>query len=238
MRIRRIYIATGCSLLLAASGIMLWSLATSTNHMLFGTIITRVQTSDKVVALTFDDGPLPGTTEKTLAELKELGIKATFFTIGVESKRHPQQLADIIAAGHEVGNHSYSHAVMVFKTYSDVTKEVEANDTLIRSAGYTGPIPFRTPYNIKLAILPYYLKRQQRPDISHDVQTHEGWAYTPQEIAADIVRQVKPGSIILLHPMYKHTISSRRAISQIVEDLRAKGYSFVTISQLLAHAKT
>lgn len=217
---------------------MFWFMVSSPSFMLLGTIITHVDTQQKVVALTLDDGPLPDTTEETLDSLKQLGVKATFFTIGVESTRHPDQLKEIIAAGQEVGNHSYSHGLMMLLSYDGVSREVERNDTLIRNAGYTGPIPFRVPYNYKFFTLPYYLMQHNRPDISHDVSTSEGWNYSPQKIADDVTKKVKPGSIILLHPMYKHTISSRQAIPLIVKALQDKGYTFVTVSELLTYKKS
>lgn len=216
----------------------LWLMASSPSFMLFGHIVTHVATDEKVVALTLDDGPLPVHTEETLAELQKLDVKATFFTIGVESKRHPEQLKKIIAAGQEVGNHSYSHRVMALMTYGDVAREIEQNDTLVRDAGYTGQIPFRVPYNIKYITLPYYLMRHDRPDISHNVSTNEGYNFTANQIATDVVSKVKPGSIVLLHPMYNHTATSRAAIPLIVNELRAAGYTFVTVSQLLTYEKS
>lgn len=238
LRYRIVYDSLFVVLLAGTFFAMLWFMVSSSSFMTFGTIITHVETTQKVVALTLDDGPLPGTTEETLDTLKSLGIKATFFTIGVESTRHPNQLKEIIAAGQEVGNHSYSHKLMMFMSYGDVAKEIERNDALIRSAGYTGPIPFRVPYNYKFVTLPYYLMQHGRPDISHNVSTNEGRKYSPQVIAADVVKKVSPGSIILLHPMYAHTVSSRQAIPLIVKKLQAEGYRFVTVSQLLTYEKS
>lgn len=232
------YDAVFLVLLAAAVASMIWFMVNSTSFMLFGVIVTHVDTNEKVVALTLDDGPLPGATEQTLATLKRLNVKATFFVIGVEATRHMDQLKKIIAEGHEVGNHSYSHKNMAFMFASEVASEVENNDKLIRQAGYAGPIPFRAPYNVKFVTLPYYLMQHNRPDISRNVVTNEGYAVSTQQIVADIVRQVRPGSIILLHPMYKHTATSRAALGEIVTDLRAEGYKFVTISQLLTYKKT
>jgi chitin deacetylase len=170
--------------------------------------------------------------------LKKENVKATFFVIGVEAKRHYAQLKKIVASGQEVGNHSYSHKNMSFMMPSEVAREIEDNDTLIRSAGYAGPIQFRVPYNVKFVTLPFYLMQHGRPDISRDVITNEGYQFSSRQIADTIVRQVRPGSIILLHPMYKHTASSRSAIPIIIDSLRAKGYSFVTVSQLLTYQKS
>jgi chitin deacetylase len=234
----RIYDAAFIILLTAALAAMIWFMINSTSFMLFGNIVTHVNTKEKVVALTFDDGPLPIATEDTLATLKQYGVKATFFVIGVEATRHMDQLKEIIAEGHEVGNHSYSHKYMAFMMPGDIANEIEKNDKLIRQAGYAGPIPFRTPYNAKFITLPFYLMQHQRPDISRDVVTKEGWSYSADVVARDVIKQVKPGSIILLHPMYKHTAGSRKAIAKIITDLRAEGYKFVTVSQLLTYKKT
>lgn len=238
MRHRRIYDVAFIVLLTAALATMIWFMINSTSFMLFGNIVTHVDTEEKVVALTFDDGPLPVATEDTLATLNQYNVKATFFIIGVEATRHMEQLKEIISEGHEIGNHSYSHKYMAFMMPGDVASEVEKNDKLIRQAGYTGPIPFRTPYNSKFITLPFYLMQHQRPDISRDVITNEGWKYSPDVVASGIVKQVKPGSIILLHPMYKHTASSRKAVAKIITDLRANGYKFVTVSQLLTYKKS
>lgn len=238
VRHRRWYDAAFIMLLTAALAAMIWFMINSTSFMLFGSIVTHVDTKEKVVALTFDDGPLPGATEETLAALKQYNVKATFYVIGVEATRHMIQLKEIIAEGHEVGNHSYSHKYMAFMLPGDVAAEIEKNDTLIRQAGYAGPISFRTPYNAKFVTLPFYLMQHQRPDISRDVVTKEGSSYTAEMVARDVVKQVKPGSIILLHPMYKHTATSRKALPKIITDLRAQGYKFVTISQLLSYKKS
>lgn len=235
IRHKKIYDAVFIVLLLTSAVTMTWFLVKSTSFMLFGTIITHVETDEKVVALTLDDGPLPGTTEETLAALKQNNVKATFFVVGTEVRRHEDQLKKIIADGHEVGNHSYSHKSMALMFPSDVANEIERNDQLIRDAGYTGAIPFRAPYNVKFVALPFYLMLHGRPDISRDVITKEGTKVTAEAIATDIVRQVKPGSIILLHPMYTHTATSRKALAGIITRLRAEGYTFVTVSELLAY---
>lgn len=235
LRYKRMFTWAAIASLVVAILAVLWYIVSSPTFMVFGDIVTRVDTSEKVVALTFDDGPLPVHTEETLDILQKLDVKATFFTIGVESEQHPEELKKIIAAGHEVGNHGYSHRPMVFITPFGVANEVEKNDMLIRNAGYAGTIPFRAPYNIKFLTLPYYLAQHDRPDISRDVITDEGYEYSAETIASGIVSQVQPGSIILLHAMYDHTASSRAAIPLIVENLRKNRYEFLTVSELLGY---
>lgn len=214
---------------------MLSFMINSSSFMLFGTIVTHVNTKEKVVALTFDDGPLPGATEETLKLLSKERINATFFVIGVEAQRHPAQLKQIIESGSEVGNHSFSHKNMAFMSPNDVSNDIEKNDALIRAAGYKGPIQFRTPYNAKFVTLPYYLMSKNRLDISRDVIPTEGRNRTPGQIVDEVVRQVKPGSIILMHPMYARTTSTRKAIVPLVEQLKKQGYRFVTVSELMKY---
>ncbi len=211
-----------------------WQIISSPNFVLAGDIVTHVDTGKKIIALTFDDGPLPGTTEATLNILAKEHAKATFFVIGKEAQRHPAQLQKIIAAGHEVGNHSYSHRMMAFLPPSDVAREVENTDALLRRAGYSGEIPFRAPYHLKFVFLPYYLAAHERPLISRDVIPLEGKEYSAQSIASEVLASARPGSIVLMHTMYKHTASSRQALPRIIDALKQDGYEFVTVSELLA----
>src|SRR5215831_17240696 len=83
-----------------------FQISKSRTFQFFGEIVPRVNTRQKVVALTFDDGPLPGATEEVLSVLDEEGVKATFFVVGSELERHLEEGRKIVAAGHELGNHT------------------------------------------------------------------------------------------------------------------------------------
>lgn len=213
--------------------LLTWAVMSSPRFVLFGQIITRFDTERKVVALTFDDGPLGPNTTETLRLLDDVQAKATFFVVGKEAQIHTDNMEAIVAAGHAVGNHGYSHNALVFMAPSQLAREIELTDEVIKTAGYDGVIPFRPPYNYKLALLPLYLARHNRPDISRDVLVPEGSERTAEQIAADVVARVRPGSIILLHPHYDHTASTRAAIPLIVSQLRVKGYSFMTVPEML-----
>ena len=212
--------------------------AVSPRVMLAGNIISSVSTDNKVVALTFDDGPLPNSTEDTLDILSKNNIRATFFVIGKEAETNREQLEKIIAAGHAVGNHSYSHRALVFMLPRDIRVEITQTDEIIRSAGYTGDIPFRPPYNAKAIFLPLYLLKEGRSSISRDILPDEGENETADEIANSVIRQVQPGSIVTLHPMYSHTVSTRQALEAIITRLQADGYEFLTIPELLELVET
>lgn len=209
----------------------------SRTFQLFGEIVARVETDEKVVALTFDDGPLPGATEKLLDTLKDHQAKATFYLIGNEVERHPEQARKIVAAGHELGNHSYSHYPMVFTSGNFIRNEISKTDALFGSIGYKEETTFRPPYGVKLAILPYYLQSTNRITVRWDVapDNQPEVAGSARTIADYTVEHVRPGSIILLHPMYEHRKPSLEAVGPIIDRLRAKGYRFVTVSELLQY---
>ena len=216
--------------------IALWQISRSNTFQFFGRLIPRVNTSQKVVALTFDDGPTPGATRQILSILGQEGVRATFFVTGAELEKNMAEGKEVVAAGHELGNHSYSHERMVLVTPSFVKQEIERTDQLIRDAGHQGEIFFRPPYGKKLFTLPYYLARTGRKSVTWDVDPD-----SYPEIAADsdritdyVLSKTKPGSIIILHVMYSSRGESLKAVEKIVEGLKAQGYSFKTVSELLS----
>jgi peptidoglycan-N-acetylglucosamine deacetylase len=229
----KIFIAL--SVVLVAGVIALWEISKSLTFQFFGPIIARVNISEKVVALTFDDGPTPGGTSEILRVLDEMQVKATFFVIGSELESNMTEGRKIVAAGHELGNHSYSHGRMILVSPGFVQQEVETTDRLIREVGYTGEVNFRPPFGKKLLSLPYYLSKTGRTTITWDVQpdANPETARDEKKIINVVRLQVRPGSIILLHVMYPSRQESLKAVVGIVEGLRRDGYRFVTISELL-----
>jgi chitin deacetylase len=213
-----------------------FQISKSRTFQFFGEIIPRVNTRQKVVALTFDDGPTPGVTEEVLSILNEDGVKATFFVIGINLERNPEEGRKIVAAGHELGNHTYSHKRMVLKTPSFIESEIERTDQLIRQAGYQSTIHFRPPYGKKLILLPYFLARTSRKTITWDVEpdSYPEIAADSNKIVAHVMEKTKPGSIILLHVMGRS--ESLKAVKGVITGLKGQGYSFKTVSEMLAMA--
>jgi peptidoglycan-N-acetylglucosamine deacetylase len=204
----------------------------SPTHQLFGVIVPRVETRQRIVALTFDDGPTPYAVDEILRNLGS--AKATFFLIGADMQKNPSVVARLMAAGHQIGNHTWSHNRMVFKSPSYIASEIESTDAQIRAAGWRGPILFRAPYGKKLIGLPWYLWRHGRTHITWDVEPNRD----PQvdqhadRMVADVLSRTRPGSIILLHPWYHGREATRAAIAPIIAGLRARGYEFVTVDEL------
>jgi len=207
----------------------------SRTFQFFGEIIPRVDTPKKVVALTFDDGPTSCCTEKILGILGNTNVKATFFVTGRELEQNLAEGQKIVAAGHELGNHSYSHARMFFVSPSFVAEEIESTDRQIRAAGYNGEIHFRPPYGKKLFVSPYYLARTNRKTITWDIEpeSNPDIAKDSNKISEHILTNIRPGSIVLLHVMYESRRESLKAVQKTIENLRSQGYEFVTVSELL-----
>ena len=215
-----------------------WLLSRSRTYQLFGTIVARVETPEKVVALTFDDGPTPEAVEQVLGVLREKNVKATFFVTGAELEKNPEWGRRIVEEGHELGNHSYSHERMVFVSDAFIRDEIERTDALIRQTGYSGTIDFRPPYCKKLWSLPRYLSQTSRKTITCDLEpdSYDDVAATAEGIESYVVDNARPGSIILLHVMYPSRKTSMAAVPLVIDDLRARGYRFVTVEELLGQA--
>jgi peptidoglycan-N-acetylglucosamine deacetylase len=218
----------------------LFEISNSRTFQFFGGITARVETDKKLVALTFDDAPTKFSND-VLKELDAKDVKATFYMIGEYMEKDPEAAKAIAQAGMELGNHSYSHQRFYFKSQSFIDHEIQTTNKLIRDAGYSGEITFRPPNGKKLIGLPYYLNQKGIKTIMWDVEPDTYVSNELDERAKTefIVRHTldntKPGSIILLHPFCEQCTSDRHAIPEIIEALRKKGYTFVTVSELLKH---
>jgi len=211
-----------------------WRFSRSRKIQFAGKLINRVNTNEKVIALTFDDGPMPVYTEKVLEKLKPFGIKATFFLIGEEIEKNLDLAKTIVKCGHQIGNHSYSHKKMVFVSSKFVKDEIDKTNQLIRETGYKGETIFRPPYGKKLITLPLYLSKKSIPTIMWDIEP-EKFVDTkdPKNIVDYAVKNTKPGSIILLHPMFLSRRTTIESIPFIIEKLLEEGFKFVTVSELI-----
>lgn len=208
-----------------------YKLMNARNYQLFGNITSHVETNDKVVALTFDDGPTKNT-DAILSLLDDFQVKATFFLIGKDIEEHPEEARKIAAAGHQIGNHTYSHKRMVLKSPAFIKHEIEKTDDLIAEIGYTKSIVVRPPYGKKLIGFPYYLNKQQRETITWNLEPDTFFTQADEKVRY-VKENIQPGSIILMHPMYDSTENELQAIEEILQTLLDEGYTFVTIDELL-----
>lgn len=200
---------------------------------LVGEVICRVETDRKLVALTFDDGPTTRGLDAVLPVLAAHDAKATFFVVGHDIEEDSAPARRIVAAGGELGNHTYSHSRMVLRWPSTYVDEIARTDALLRAVGVAHPTLLRAPYGKKLIGFPLAAERAGYRMISWDVEEDTSQT-TPQGYARAITDRIRPGSIVLMHPMYANSQLVHEALPIIIGDLQARGYRLVTVSQLLA----
>lgn len=204
----------------------------SSTFQLFGDFVASIPTSEKVVALTFDDGPHPMDTPRMLDLLDRHGVKATFFLMGRNVDRFPDVAREVLTRGHEIGNHSYSHPKLVFMWPSQVREEIERTDQALRRIGVTGPIHFRAPHAAKFVILPWVLTRMGRMNVQGDVDPEE-WKRPPAPVMIrSVLDQVRPGSILGFHEVLG--ARTLEAVDAVLTTLQAQGYQFETVSVFVA----
>ena len=238
MRRRLLWLAATLVLgVLTLSG--LHRLARARTFQLFGRLVPRVDTADRVVALTFDDGPTRERVDSLVSTLASRGVRATFFVTGSELAHAPDAGRKLVQAGHELGNHTFHHDHMVLRSPAFVRREIEETDALIRDAGYHGDIYFRPPFGYKLVGLPWFLWRTGRTSVTWDLEpdSFPRVAASAEGITRHVVERVRPGSILLLHVWYPSRETSRAAVPLVIDALQARGYRFVTVGELLQHTR-
>jgi peptidoglycan/xylan/chitin deacetylase (PgdA/CDA1 family) len=200
-------------------------------HSFFG--VYRVNTAAKVVALTYDDGPNPQYTYPILQVLARHHAKATFYAVGKNIEIYTDTVKSIMAAGHELGNHSYEHKYMAFRSWRYITNEVDKTDRLLQDLGVTGEIDFRPPWGRRFLLLPLYVHQKHKRLVIWDIDSSD-WdeEYTAEGVADKVIGLVKPGSIILMHDGGGDHTRTIAATDLILTQLEQQGYQFVTVADL------
>ena len=210
-----------------------FAVAKSECFQLVGDVTCRVETERRIVALSFDDGPTRRGLDAVLPVLDKAGIKATFFLIGKDVEANPDQVRRLVDEGHEIGNHSYSHARMVGHSDRFYREEVERTDALLRKAGAEQLRWFRPPYGTRLTGLPAAVENAGYQTVTWDVADRVARNRTAEAYAGDILARVRPGSIILMHPMYRGNNIEREALPLVIAGLQQRGYDIVPVGTLL-----
>ena len=194
--------------------------------------VHSIPTVKKLIAYTLDDGPQPGITEKFLELFAQEGIKATFFNKGSNLALHPELAAKVLAAGHEIGNHSMHHPKLTELDTDSIFSEINGFQELARKLlGYT-PKSFRAPFLKTNDRVMNILDAQNLKLIDAAIYTRDYAANVdPQSIIQKVLNNVKPGCIILGHEK-EHTVE---ALKTIIPELKKRGYAFVTVSALLQY---
>lgn len=198
-------------------------------------VLSSVPNVSGSIALTFDDGPYPYWTEMYLKILEVYQAPASFFVTGRQSEAYPALLRQIVAAGHEVGNHSYAHSLMGKQPAEKVTSDLRSSTEVIEKITGQTVRYFRPPYGdydrqvVDLA----WREGQRTVTWNVDPRDWEGPGYN--ELARKVVERARSGDIILLHEGKKETLN---AMGIIINSLREKGFRLVTVSELLAAGET
>ena len=216
----------------------------SFSAQLFGSTVHRGRGRRRSVALTFDDGPSSQTPD-LLALLAEHGIPATFFQCGLNVRRHPEIARAVTAAGHEVGNHTFTHARLPpqlsrrpnLRSPRNIFGEVAATQIAIQEATGVTPTLFRAPYGMRWWGLRSTQRRLGLVGVLWTVIGHD-WEWAAEQIAQFVLDRVEPGGIVCLHDgrdiQPQVDLSGMlSALRVIVPALKAQGYSFETVSELL-----
>ncbi len=197
--------------------------------LLWGSVGKAEAKEGKYVALTFDDGPSGAFTRELLAGLKERDVHATFFLCGYRVEQYPQLTAQIAREGHEIGTHSDSHTFFSQLSQWELQKDLCASVEKIRKATGKEPTLLRPPGGIysKSALAKTCCK--DLPIILWSVDPDDWCCNDCNIVVQRVLTQCKNGDIILLHELSR---SSVQAAFRIIDELRSRGYSFVTVSQL------
>ncbi len=193
---------------------------------------SRCNVDGPYLAMTFDDGPSAANTPRLLDLAARKHIKLTFFLIGENARANPQLVQRELAEGHQVGNHSYTHPDLAKMTDDAVRAEIQkTQDAIIDASGYR-PILMRPPYGALSARQRLWVARDFSVKIIlWDVDPLDWKRPGPAVVASRIIAATRPGSIILTHDIHSQTVDAK---PQVFDTLLAKGFKFVTVSELLA----
>src|SRR5215471_20154338 len=192
---------------------------------------SSVHTDGPYIAMTFDDGPSATLTPKLLDLLATRHIKVTFFVIGENVAEHPEIVARAAREGHEIGNHSWSHPNFAKMSQENVRSQLQRTDDAIASATGKRPTLFRPPYGSITEREKRWIHAEFGYDIIlWDVDPLDWKRPGPAVVRNRILKETRPGSIVLSHDIHPGTI---QAMPSTLDELEAKGFKFVTVSELI-----
>ena len=212
--------------------ILIWKVAKQPSFQIFGDLIYRVDTPDRVVALTFDDVPSPHNTEEILAILRDNSIRATFFMVGKNIEKFPGLARAVLTDGHQLANHSFSHKRMIFDSTEFCRNEILKTDKAIRALGFQDEIVFRPPFGKKLVSLPWVLSDLGKLTVTWDAESEDTEYQDPDVLEQNVMSRVRRGSIILFHDGGGRKDATIKAVKSVVRILKAQGFTFLTVNEL------
>ncbi|MCC5467479.1 polysaccharide deacetylase family protein [Pelosinus baikalensis] len=220
------------------AGIFLTLSAVLPENHVFGRVFSNTKTTQKVVALTFDDGPYPPYTEQVLDVLKEYHVPATFFVVGQNVDKYPELVKRIADEGHQIGNHTYHHIDLLKANRKVIAEEIDnANKAILAAAGIK-PHLMRPPHGFRDPVVMEMMAERNLKVVEWSVMSRD-WTNPGVDVIVErTVKKVKNGSIILLHDgdgitSQASRIQSVEAARRIIQILSEQGYTFVTVDEIL-----
>jgi peptidoglycan/xylan/chitin deacetylase (PgdA/CDA1 family) len=204
------------------------------NSPLFGPALGKIESPDKVVALTFDDGPNPDATPQILDTLAEKGVRATFFVLGSHAERWPEIVRRISHDGHQLGNHGYFHRKLQFKSPFYVSRDIRLGIRAIKRAGAPAPKYFRAPHGFRSPWTTPIASSYGERTVGWSLGVWDSDRPGVEEIVRRTLEGVSPGSIVLLHDGDGYNPDGDRmqtaaALPLIIDRLKEQGYGFATL---------
>ncbi len=193
--------------------------------------VTQGPASRPVVSITFDDGPHPTNTPALLDILRARRIRATFYVVGRNAAAWPDLLRRMVGEGHEIGNHTWSHARLTALGEADLLREIDRTSEAIYRAVKKVPVTLRPPYGLlRLSQARMIHARRAMVTTLWDVDPRDWQRPGPGVVASRIVSASHNGAIILAHDIHRPTV---RAMPGALDGLSERGFRFATVSMLL-----
>jgi peptidoglycan/xylan/chitin deacetylase (PgdA/CDA1 family) len=205
---------------------------------LFERIYWRASTKELKTALTFDDGPHAESTPQVLEILKRFDVAATFFLVGKHLEKNPWIAREMAGAGHEIGNHTYTHSLLYASTKKRIRDEIRRTDALLRNIDGVEPKFFRPPAGIFTKQVLDIAEQLGYKNVIGDVYPRDPHLPGKEKIVRRVLQRTVAGSIIILHDGGNTRKVDRsqtlEALSEIIPSLKKKGFAFMTLSDLLS----
>lgn len=199
----------------------------------------RARRAGRRVALTFDDGPDLQRTPAVLDLLARQGVRATFFVVGARAEAHPELVRRMVAEGHVVGNHSYTHSWRFpLRSLGRTMEELRRTGEVLHRITGRQPRLFRPPFGVTNPTIARAVRRLGLDPVGWSIRSLDTMGQSPERVAARILRRLHPGAVILLHD---RCAGSERLVGLLVEGLRSRGLEPVTLPELFdieAYEKT
>lgn len=197
-------------------------------------VISRVRpVTGKLVALTFDDGPWPGQTNRILDILKRYEVKGTFFVVGKMARRNPALARRIVREGHDIGTHTYGHVYLTKVPPKKARFEIVAGKKAVEDVTGHRTSWIRPPYGAINSRSWAQIRKLKMTVVLWDVDSRDWSKPGMKKIEQTVMRTTKPGSVVLFHDGGGSRYQTIAALPRIIRRLRAQGYTFVTVDELV-----